>query len=146
MFGFCHFCHKKWDELAEAKKLGFFEKKRKTYAYCESWLANIFWQIDPLSIFNVSAKQKVKEFVFTPLFLGKFICIICINYVCLYLSIFIYEYSAYSRGHGWVFWGVFFGKKGILLAQTPLTDDIALLLTISNKNIFSKLRAMDWER
>ena len=72
------------------------------------------------------SKIKVKEFVFIPLFPCIFICIICIYYVCLYLSVLIYKYMAdsWQWGHWCVFSGTFFWKKRILLAHTPQTDAI----------------------
>ena len=43
-----------------------------------------------------------------------------------YLSIFIYEYMAYSRqwGHRCIIWGTVFGKRGIMLyvANAPMAD------------------------
>ena len=55
-----------------------------------------------------------------------------------YLSVFIYEYMAYSRqcGHRCVIWGTFFGKKCIFFAHT-LPKQMPFL-AISNKNIFFK--------
>ena len=63
-----------------------------------------------------------------------FICIICIDHVSLYLSVFIYKYRAYSRqgGDGCIFWGTIFRKKGHLIA---LPKEMPFL-TVSNKKIF----------
>ena len=45
---------------------------------------------------------------------------VCILFVC------IYEYIAYFRQweHMYIIWGIFCGKKGILLAHAPETDAI----------------------
>ena len=61
--------------------------------------------------------------------ISMYIYLYCLYSVCMcvfYLSVFIYEYMAYSRqrGHRCVIWGTFFGKKGILFAHTPKTDAI----------------------
>ena len=71
----------------EGKKFGFYEKKHILpvgYLTCFAKYLNIC-----SSNYQYIIRIK-KKFVYVPLFLCIFICVICIYYLCLYLSVFIY--------------------------------------------------------
>ena len=90
----CHFCPKKGvSGWAEAKKFGFFEKKKYIYILSVGYLTCSAKQLVKYMLFELHQyiiKIKVKKFVYVPQFLCIFICVTCIYYLCLYSSVFIY--------------------------------------------------------
>ena len=73
-------------------------------------------------------QNKGERFCFYPV-ISMYIYLYYLYSLCMcvsYLSIFIYEYMAYSRqwGHRCIIWGTVFGKKEIFLAvaNAPMAD------------------------
>ena len=97
------------------KSFNFLKKKTKTYAYCQLVTQQVLLNRYSFNHQCIS-KIKVKEFVFIPLFLCIFICIICTHYVCLYfIDLYLFSNTLPildTESIGALFGAYFFGKKG----------------------------------